>query len=212
MKGLPRLSRSSPFTFATGVYASGDWESGQLVSAVVIDSLARHTALEVTPAGVNVPIDSARLFEYPFVYLTGHLPVRFSTAERTNLLRYVERGGFLFVDDHNHDINGVFHQTATDELTRMFGPLEKVPNDHDLYRAFFRYEDGPPATSHEMNGWGDNLVHEHLLAVMRHGRIDVLYSNKDYSSEWSMHPESKRFMEVDPSRFAVNIVIYALTR
>ena len=201
-----------PFTFATGVYASGDWESGQLVPAVVIDSLARHTALEVTPAGVNVPLDSSRLFEYPFVYLTGHLPVRFSTAERANLIRFVERGGFLFVDDHNHDINGVFHKTATEELTRMFGRLEKVPNDHDLYSAFFRYEDGPPATGHEMNGWGDNLVHEHLLAVMRDGRIDVLYSNKDYSSEWSMHPESKRFMEVDPSRFAVNIVVYALTR
>jgi hypothetical protein len=63
-----------------------------------------------------------------------------------------------------------------------------------------------------MNGWGDNLVHEHLLGVIREGRIDVLYSSKDYSSEWSMHPESKRFMEVDPSRFAVNIVVYALTR
>ena len=201
-----------PFTFATAVYASGDWESGQLVSAVVIDSLARHTALEVTPAGVNVPLDSAQLFEHPFVYLTGHLPVRFSGAERANLLRFVDRGGFVFVDDHNHDINGVFHKTATDELTRMFGPLRKVPNDHALYRAFFRFEDGPPATNHEMNGWGDNLVHEHLLAVMRGDRIDVLYSNKDYSSEWSMHPESKRFMEVDPSRFAVNIVIYALTR
>jgi len=47
---------------------------------------------------------------------------------------------------------------------------------------------------------------------MRGDRIDVLYSNKDYSSEWSMHPDSKRFLEVDPSRFSVNIVVYALTR
>jgi len=92
------------------------------------------------------------------------------------------------------------------------GPLKTVPNDHALYRSFFKYEDGPPATSHELNGWGDNLVHEHLMGIMRGDRIDVLYSNKDYSSEWSMHPESKRFMEVDPSRFAVNIVVYALTR
>jgi hypothetical protein len=201
-----------PFTFATGIYASGDWESGQLVPAVVIDSLARHTALEVSPGGVNVPLDSAELFEYPFLFLTGHLAVRFTAAERRNLLRFVERGGFVFMDDHNHDINGVFHKTATEELGRLFGPLRQVPNDHELYRAFFRFRDGPPATNHEMNGWGDNLVHEHLLGVIREGRIDVLYSSKDYSSEWSMHPESKRFMEVDPSRFAVNIVVYALTR
>ena len=201
-----------PFTFATGVYASGDWESGQLVSAVVIDSLARHTDLEVSPTGSNVAIDSAELFEYPFLYLTGHLAVRFSAAERRNLLRFVDRGGFVFMDDHNHDINGVFHKTATEELTKLFGRLEQVPTGHELYRAFFTYEDGPPATNHEMNGWGDNLVHEHLLGILRDGRIDVLYSNKDYSSEWSMHPESKRFMQVDPSRFAVNIVVYALTR
>lgn len=201
-----------PFTFATGIYASGDWESGQLVSAVVIDSLTRHTELEVSPAGVNVPLDSAELFEYPFLYLTGHLAVRFSAVERSNLLRFVERGGFVFIDDHNHDINGVFHKTATEELTKLFGRLELVPNKHDLYKSFFVFEDGPPATNHEMNGWGDNLVHEQLQGILRDGRIDVLYSNKDYSSEWSMHPESKRFMEVDPSRFAVNIVVYALTR
>ena len=201
-----------PFTFATGAYASGDWESGQLVAAVVIDSLARHTSLEVSPAGINVPLESAELFEFPFLYLTGHLPVRFSGAERANLGKFVERGGFVFVDDHNHDINGVFHRTVTEEITRIFGPLRQVPNDHPIYRAFFTFEDGPPATNHEMNGWGDNLVHEHLQGIMRGDRIDVLYSNKDYSSEWSMHPESKRFMEVDPSRFAVNIVVYALTR
>ena len=201
-----------PFTFATAVYASGDWESGQLVPAVVIDSLARHTQLELHPAGINVALDSATLFEYPFLYLTGHLAVRFTSSESRNLVRFVERGGFLFVDDHNHDVDGIFHKTATEELTRLFGKFRQVPNDHELYRCFFAFRDGPPATNHEMNGWGDNLVHEHLQGVMRGDRIDVLYSNKDYSSEWSMHPETKRFMEVDPSRFAVNIVVYALTR
>jgi hypothetical protein len=201
-----------PFTFATGMYASGDWESGQMVAAIVIDSLARFTTLDLAPAGVNVAIDSPALFQYPFLYLTGHLPVRFTAGERANLGRYVERGGFLFVDDHNHDVDGVFHKTATEELIRLFGPLRTVPNDHALYRSFFTYPDGPPATSHELNGWGDNLVHEHLTGIMRGDRIDVLYSNKDYSSEWSMHPDSKRFLEVDPSRFSVNIVVYALTR
>lgn len=201
-----------PFTFAMGMYASGDWESGQMVAAVVIDSLARHTSLELTPRGANVPVDSVELFEYPFLYLTGHQAVRFTAAERENLQRYVARGGFLFMDDHNHDVDGVFHRTATEELKRMFGALKQVPNTHPIYSAFFKFPDGPPATQHELNGWGDNLVHEHLLGVMEGDRIDVLYSNKDYSSEWSMHPDSKRFLEKDPSRFGVNIVVYALTR
>ena len=69
----------------------------------------------------------------------------------------------------------------------------------------------PQRAIHELNGWGDNLVHKHLLAVQRNGRIAVLYSSKDYSSEWNYHPESKRFLSVDNTRFAVNLVVYALT-
>jgi hypothetical protein len=43
-------------------------------------------------------------------------------------------------------------------------------------------------------------------------RIAVLYSNKDYSSEWSYHPQSKQFMSTDNTRFGVNVIVYALTR
>ena len=204
---------TKPFTFATGIYASGDWESASLVPQNVIDVLAKYTALPLSPSGVNVRLDSDELFEYPFVFLTGHLPVFFTAKERRNLTKFVERGGFLFVDDHNHDVDGVFHKTMTAELTKMFGKLVKIPNDHRLYRAFFEFPDGPTPTSHELNGWGDNLVHEHLMGVMRGERIDVLYSNKDYSSEWSMKlVETKQTMEQDPTKIAVNIVVYALTR
>lgn len=200
------------FVFATVQYESGDWDSAPLVPANVIDAVARYTELDVAPAGVVVSLSSRDLFRYPFTYLTGHLPVRFSAAERANLAEYVERSGFLFVDDHNHDIDGQFHRTVTEELSRSGGPLADLSNDHPLYRAFFKFPDGPPTTSHELNGWGDNLVHKTLKAILRQDRIGVLFSNKDYSSEWSYHPENKRFLSVDNTRFAVNLVVYALTR
>ena len=202
----------SAFTFATVQYESGDWDSAPLVPANIVDTLARYTALPLTPAGVVVPLASPDLMRHPFAFLTGHLPVRFTDAERERLRRYVDRGGFLFVDDHNHDVDGVFHRTATEELRRAARPLADLPNTHPLYSAFFTFPDGPPTTSQELNGWGDNLVHTHLQAVMRDGRIAVLYSSKDYSSEWNYHPESKRFLSVDNTRFAVNIVVHALTR
>ncbi len=206
--------RSKPFTFATGIYASGDWESASLVPQNVIDVLAKYTTLELNPEGVNVRIDSHELFEYPFLFITGHLPVFFTPRERANLKEYVRRGGFVFVDDHNHDIDGVFHKTMTEELEKLFGKLVKIPNDHRLYRAFFEFEDGPPTTSHELNGWGDNLVHDYLMGIMDGDRIDVLYSNKDYSSEWHVKlTENRDRREAeDPAKIAVNIVVYALTR
>jgi hypothetical protein len=210
MSRLPTLS--APFVFATAQYESGDWDSAPLVPANLIDSLARYTSLPVRPQGVTVPLGSEAAFQYPLLYLTGHLPVRFTARESEVLKQYLERGGMLFVDDHNHDVDGAFNKTAREEIRRVVGPLLPLPNTHELYRSFFVFENGPPTTSHEMNGWGDNLVHEQLDAVVKDGRIRVLFSNKDYSSEWSFHPDNKRFLSVDNTRFGVNIVVYALTR
>lgn len=200
------------FVFATAQYDSGDWDSAPLVAANIIDGLARYTTLDVAPTGVVVPLGSKDLFKYPLVWLTGHLPVRFTEVERTTLREYCKRGGLLFVDDHNHDVDGEFHRTAWEEIERAVGPLKDLPNDDPLYRAFFKFEDGPPTTSHELNGWGDNLVHKHLQCVKLGERVVVLYSSKDYSSEWSYHPDNKRFLSVDNSKFGVNLVVYALTR
>jgi len=55
-------------------------------------------------------------------------------------------------------------------------------------------------------------VHKHLQAVMQGDRIAVLYSSKDYSSEWNYHPDNKRFLSVDNTKFGVNLVVYALSR
>jgi Domain of unknown function (DUF4159) len=200
------------FTFATGKYQSGDWDSAPLVPPNLIDSVARYTTIDVASTGVIVDLASPALFHYPLVYLTGHLPFRFTAAERAGVQKYLDRGGMLFVDDHNHDTGGVFHKTATEELTRTAGRLVDLPNTHELYTCFFKFPDGPPATSHELNGWGDNLVHDQLQAVTRGGRIEVLYSSKDYSSEWGYHPDTKKFLAVDNTRFGVNIIVYALTR
>lgn len=207
-------ARPEPFVWATLRYESGDWDSAPLVPTNLLHSVAQYTSIPVAAQGTAVDLGSPELFRFPFVYMTGHLPVRFSRQESVNLKAFVERGGFLFIDDHNHDVDGAFHKTAVAELARIFGPraLRPIPNNHELYRAFFTFPKGPPTTSHELNGWGDNLVHEQLLGIEVNGRIGILYSNKDYSSEWSYHARNKRFQALDNTRFGVNIVVYALTR
>lgn len=200
------------FVFATAEYSSGDWESAPTLAENLIDSVARYTSIDVEPLGVNVKLSSSELFNYPFVWLTGHLPVRFTDQERANLKRYVERGGFMVIDDHNHDITGQFHKTATEEIERLFGKMTRLPKDHEIYRCFFLFENGPPNTNHELNGYGDDLLHKYLDAVIVDGRIGLLYSNKDYSSEWGFHAATKRFQQQDVTRFGVNMIVYALTQ
>jgi hypothetical protein len=97
------------FVFATAKYASGDWESAPSLPEAVIDAVVRYTTIDIAPTGVYVDLSSHELFNFPFVWLTGHLPVRFTDDERRNVKQYVERGGLLMIDDHNHDITGQFH-------------------------------------------------------------------------------------------------------
>ena len=127
--------------------------------------------------------------------------------------RYVRNGGFVFVDDCNHDVDGLFAKSFEAQMASIFGPeaLRKLPNDHALYNCFFRFPDGPPTTSFELNGWGDDLVHDYLKGIEIDGRLGVLYSNKDYGCEWDYDWRNKRFLAEDNTKFAVNIVIYALT-
>lgn len=184
----------------------------QRMPSNILHSLVQYTTIPVDTVEKIVPLSSSDLFESPFCYLSGHKLVQFTSEEAANFKKYVENGGFVFVDDCNHDIEGLFAKSFETQMEDLFGAgaLKKIPNDHSLYRSFFEF-DGPPTTSQELNGWGDDLVHDYLKAVEVDGRIGVLYSNKDYGCEWDYDFRNKRWYRIDNTRFSVNIITYALT-
>ncbi|ADQ19120.1 DUF4159 domain-containing protein [Leadbetterella byssophila] len=201
-----------PFFFTRLQYTSGNWDTDQRMPSNLLHSLVEYTTIPIDEKERIIPLSSNELFKSPFCYLSGHKLVEFSTQERDHFRRYVNNGGFVFVDDCNHDIDGLFAKSFELEMERTFGPgrLNKIPNNHPLYTCFFEF-DGPPTTSFELNGWGDDLVHDYLKAVEVNGRIGVLYSNKDYGCEWDYDFRNKRWLVEDNTRFGVNIIKYALT-
>lgn len=206
--------RASEFVFARLRYDSGDWDYNPKVAANVLNSVMEYTSIRVFPEEVVIQATSEELLAFPFLFMTGHTLVRFSASERDRLRRFVETGGLLFSDDCNHDINGLYARSFEGEMRTIFGDngtMPRLPSSHPLYRAFFTFEGGPPQTSHELNGWGDELVHDYLRAVEHRGRVGVLYSNKDYGCEWDYDWRNKRFQREDNTRFAVNVVVYAMT-
>jgi hypothetical protein len=204
--------RGSEFVFARLRYESGDWDYNPKVAANVLNSVLEYTTIPVYPEEVVIDAASEELFSFPFLFMTGHKLVRFSAEERRRLKTFVEHGGILFSDDCNHDVNGLFARSFEEEMKVVFHPqgaMPKLPGRHPLYRSFFVFDDGPPTTSHELNGWGDEIVHDYLRAVEHQGRVGVLYSNKDYGCEWDYDWRNKRFQREDNTKFAVNIVVYA---
>lgn len=200
------------FTFARLRYHSGDWDTDVRMPANILNSLIEYTTIPVSPTEKIVDLDSQDIFQYPFLYLSGHKLVQFTAAESQNFKSYVQNGGFVFADDCNHDIDGLFAKSFETQMTALFGSgaLKKIDNHHPIYHSFFTFEKGPPSTSFELNGWGDDLVHEYLKAVDIKGRIGVLYSNKDYGCEWDYDFRNKRFLAEDNTKFGVNIIVYAM--
>ncbi len=202
---------SYDFYFTRLMYDSGDWDVDQRMPSNILHSLVQYTTLRVDPVERIVALSDPTMLEAPFCYLAGHKLVQFTKEERTNFEQYVRRGGFVFVDDCNHDIDGLFARSFEEQMKAIFGAdgLKKIPNSHPLYSSFFKFN-GPPATSVELNGWGDDLVHDYLKAIEHGGRIGVLYSNKDYGCEWDYDFRNKRWLAQDNTRFAVNLIMYAL--
>jgi len=214
---VPRPVRGKPrageFVFARLRYDSGDWDYNPKVAANVLNSIVEYTSIAVYPEEVVITADSDELLAFPFLFMTGHKLVRFNDRERERLKEFVERGGFLFSDDCNHDVAGLYATSFEQEMHRAFpgpGTLDKLPRTHAIYRSFFPFPDGPPQTAHELNGWGDDLVHDYLRGIEHRGRIGVLYSNKDYGCEWDYDWRNKRFQRDDNTRFSVNLAVYAL--
>ena len=205
--------RRADFVFTRLQYGSGDWDVDQRMPANLLNSLIEYTTVGVATRERVVPLASSAVLDTPFAYLAGHRLVQFSRAERDIFERYVSNGGFVFVDDCNHDIDGLFAKSFEAQMASLFGAgaLRRLSNDHELYRAFFTFPKGPPSTAFELNGWGDDLVHDYLQAIEVNGRVAVLYSNKDYGCEWDYDFRNKRFLAEDNTKFGVNIVMYAMT-
>ncbi|MEM1090786.1 MAG: DUF4159 domain-containing protein [Pseudomonadota bacterium] len=204
--------RAYDFRFTRLMYESGNWDVDERMPSNLLNSLIEYTNLRVDPNEYVIPLADPSMLSAPFCYMAGHRLVQFTPEEKRNFETYVRGGGFVFADDCNHDIDGLFAVSFERQMAGIFGDdaLVKLPNDHDLYTCFFQF-DGPPTTSLELNGWGDDLVHDYLKAIIIDGRVGVLYSNKDYGCEWDYDLRNKRFMARDNTRFGVNIVVYAIS-
>lgn len=212
---LPRTLKAAAgeydFFFTRLMYESGNWDVDKRMPANIITSLIDYTTLRVDPKEHVIALSDPAMLLSPFCYMAGHKLVQFSAAESRNFEAYVRNGGFVFVDDCNHDIDGLFAKSFEAQMAAIFGAsaLQKLPNDHPLYSSFFKF-DGPPTTGFELNGWGDDLVHDYLKGISINGRLGVLYSNKDFGCEWDYDWRNKRFLAEDNTKFAINIVMYAL--
>ena len=78
----------------------GDWYSNKTALPNLIDFCNKQLNTNISRSEEVVSVGSPELLLYPYVYMTGHGNVSFSSGDAENLRNYLISGGFLHIDDN----------------------------------------------------------------------------------------------------------------
>jgi hypothetical protein len=183
----------------------GDWYANPSSLPNLLEAVAQRTTLDVDRTEGRVTLLDERLWEYPFLHVTGHGNLKLSDAEVERLREYLRRGGFLHVSD-NYGLDESFRR----EIARVFPdrPLADVPLTHPIYHLVYDFPNGVPK------------IHEHDgkpargLGIFLGDRLAVFY---DYQADLGNGWEDPGTYNDPPAlheaalRMGVNLVVYAVT-
>jgi hypothetical protein len=183
----------------------GDWYGNPSSLPNLLAAIRERTSLPVEATEARVTLMDDRLWDYPFLHMTGHGNIKLSDDEVQRLREYLERGGFLHADD-NYGLDESFRR----EIKRVFPDRElvDVPLSHPIYHVVYDFPKGIPK------------IHEHDgkpargFGIFLGDRLAVYYS---YSSDLGNGWEDTATYHDPPAlheaalRMGVNLFVYAVT-
>ena len=197
---------ASVFKIARLKYAGGsDWYNGQTEEPNLLKYVAAHTNIQTDPEYLWVDIASDEIFNYPFLFMTGHGNVEFTESETKRLRAYLDAGGFLYIDD-DYGLDKPMRR----EMQKVFPDQEfkELPFTHEIYHSHFEFPNGVPKT-HEHDGKPPQG-----FGIFSKGRLCVYYTYESNPSDgWDdpdVHNDPPEKRE-EALKFGTNLVVYALT-
>jgi len=184
----------------------GDWYNDPSAEVNLLNFIQQNTNIKVDARYQFVDLASDEIFSYPFLFLTGHGNIVFSSDEVYRLRNYLENGGFLYIDDDYGLDNAVRR-----EMKKVFpqDDFVELPFNYGLYHSFYNFENGVPKT------------HEHDkkapqgFGIFVNNRLAVYYTYESNPSDgWAdaeVHndPPGKREEALE---FGTNIVVWVLSQ
>jgi len=164
----------------------GDWYSNPTALTNLIRFCNDNLGTNMDSQYDIVEVGNQAIFNYPFVHMTGHGNVVFSSADSENLRNYLIAGGFLHIDD-----NYGMDKFVRPEMKKVFPESEfvELPFDHPIYNQEFIFKNGLPKIHQhdEKPSQGFGLFYE--------GRMVCFYSyESDLGDGWEdaeVHKDSE---------------------
>ncbi len=166
-----------------------------------LSAVSRDTTVKTSRKFKPVKISDGELFSYPFAIMTGEGIFSLTEKERTNLKRYLERGGFMLASAGCS--NKQWDESFRSEMNLIFPNriLSDVGTDHPLFR-----------TVHDIKKLETKGEDAHLEGVTIGGKLVVVYSPDGLNDTTTMYGccccggnEIKNSQQVNS-----NIIVYAL--
>lgn len=183
----------------------GDWYANRTALPNLIQFCNTYLATNIDPQDQVVELASTDLYNYPFIYLTGHGNVVFSDKEADNLRKYLMAGGFLHIDD-----NYGLEKYIRPQMKKVFPELDfvELPFTHPIYKQKYEFPNGLPKI-HEHDGKppkGYGLLHK--------GRVVCFFDVEcDLGNGWEdagVYNDSEETRQ-KALKMGANLVQYALT-
>jgi len=183
----------------------GDWYANPTALPNLIEFSNENIGTNIKKEPATVEVGSSDIFNYPFIHMTGHGNVVFSSNDVENLRKYLLAGGFLHVDD-----NYGMDPYVRSELNKLFPEhnLTELSNNHPIFNGKYKFKDGLPK------------IHEHdagpakAFGIIVDGRLVCLYTfESDIGDGWEdseVHNDSPAIRLI-ALQMGANILEYAFT-
>ena len=180
----------------------GDWYANPTALPNLIYFCNKYLQTNLDEDYATVETGSPDIYNHPFIHMTGHGNVVFSSQQAANLREYLISGGFLHIDD-NYGMDPFIRP----EMKKVFPELEfeELSFDHPIYHQKYDFKNGLPK------------IHEHDkkppqgFGLIYEGRLVCFYTYEcDLGDGWedsSVHSDSDE-KRIEALKMGANIIQY----
>jgi Domain of unknown function (DUF4159) len=227
------------FTFCRAMYSSNrreaggsgwstDYPNADINFSIRLSELTKTRIskdLEGSPDHFVVRLADDALFHCPFIQMSDVGTLAFTKLEVEVLRAYLEKGGFLWVDDF---WGPAAWEQWTSQLARVLPPseypIQDLPLEHPIFRTLFDVKEVPQIPSIQF--WrgsaggtserGSDSAVPHMRGISdRRGNLIVLMThNTDIADAWEREGEdAEYFYRFSPAGYAlgINVLVYVMT-
>ena len=182
----------------------GDWYNDPDALPNLVKFLNKNINTDFSIEQAEVKPSDSKLFEFPFIYMTGHGNIAFSEKDAENLREYLLRGGFLYADD-DYGMNESFRR----EIKKVFPDKELVelPANHAIYHCYYDFPQGLPKIHKH-----DDQRPQAFAIFDENGMMLLLYTYEtNISDGWSNAHDDPAEIKEQAFQMGANLFYYLMT-